>query len=72
MRTRDMTQSEFRDALRRHGWTQTLLWISGIDRQTGNTCGVGMVMTRKRGGWKFDRRATLAKAKRELESKDDI
>lgn len=68
---RDMTKREFRAALRRHGWGQALMWITGTDKQ-GHTVGVGFVL-RKKGsrGWMVDRRASLAKAIHELKSNDN-
>lgn len=63
--TRDMTRREFKTALERRGWKQELLWITGTDKE-GHTCGIGMVMLNRGRGWKTNRRASLAKAIREL------
>jgi len=60
-RTRDMTRAQLAEILRRRGWRLVLGgWID-----IGGGCSIGVIMTRKRGGWKIDRRASLAKAIRE-------
>lgn len=61
-RPRDLTDRQFRAALRVRGWHFILGWID-----IGNGVSVGAVLTRKRGGWKLDKRASLAKAIRETE-----
>jgi hypothetical protein len=62
-RPRDMTRAQLTEILRRRGWRMVL--GSWIDIGGGHS--IGMVMTRKRSGWKIDRRASLAKAIREAE-----
>lgn len=66
-RARDMTRKQFLAAIKRRGWRQRLVWISGTDKE-GRHCGVGMVMMKGRRGWKTNYRASLAKACRELQS----
>jgi len=65
MALRDMSRREFHAALARRGWRISLLWIVGMRDADGHSMGVGLVMSKKRGEWKIDRRASLAKAIRE-------
>lgn len=64
---RDMTRQQFRTAIARRGWRHELLWIVGTGKD-GRTTGVG-VITDMRG--RVLRRATLAKAIRELRDATD-
>lgn len=64
--TRDMKKAEFRAALARRGWKQELLWVVGTSKD-GHSTGIGMVLSRQRGRWQTNYRATLAKAIRELQ-----
>lgn len=59
---RDLTDRQFRAALRARGWRIVLGWID-----LSNGTSIGVILTRKRGGWKLDKRASLAKAIREAE-----
>lgn len=62
-RPRDMTRAQLTEILRRRGWRMVLgSWID-----IGGGTSIGIIMTRKRSGWKIDRRASLAKAIREAE-----
>ena len=62
-RPRDMTRAQLTEILRRRGWRMVMGgWID-----IGGGTSIGTVMTRMRGGWKIDRRASLAKAIREAE-----
>jgi hypothetical protein len=58
---RDMTRAQLTEILRRRGWR--LILGSWID--IGGGTSIGIIRTRKRSGWKIDRRASLAKAIRE-------
>jgi hypothetical protein len=66
--TRDMNYRTFLAAIKRHGWSITLLWITGTGKD-GHTTGVGMVMRTRGRRTRIDRRATLAKCLRQLESR---
>lgn len=57
-RPRDMTRAQLAEILRRRGWRLVLGgWID-----IGGGVSIGVIMTKKRSGWKIDRRASLAKA----------
>ncbi len=58
--TRDMTFRQFRKACAQQGLRIEGLWL--WDDSTAR--GYGMVMTRRRGQWKIDRRLSLAEALR--------
>ena len=64
---RDMTDSEFKAALKRRGWSWVMGWVD-IPKQDGRcSLGIGCIMKKKAGKWVVDKRATLAKAIREAE-----
>jgi ATP:corrinoid adenosyltransferase len=65
---RDMTRKQFHAAIKRHGWRQELLWITGTDKE-GRTHGIGLVMRNYGKGFKVSYRASLAEALRTLESR---
>jgi hypothetical protein len=57
-----MTDSEFKAALKRRGWSWVMGWVH-IPKQDGHgSLGVGCVIKRSGGKWVADKRATLAKA----------
>jgi hypothetical protein len=61
--TRDMTSKEFNAALVRRGWRKVLMWID-----IGGGRSIGLVMLKRRGGYKVNRRASLAHAIRMSEA----
>lgn len=59
---RDMTRREFHAALARRGWRQCVAWIELGEGKPS----IGMVMRSRNGSpFKFNRRASLARAIRE-------
>lgn len=65
--TRDMTAKQFRAAAKRNGFGPIVLgWIE--DPQTA--CSFGMVYEERRGKFRLNRRATLAKILRDRERQE--
>lgn len=60
---RDITASQFRAALDRHGFRWALFGV-----QINRAVTIGAILSRRDGEWKLDRRATLAKALREAKN----
>jgi hypothetical protein len=58
--TRDLTEDQFRAALKRHGFGLLLgSWITSREKPS---LWVGIRLKKRRGQWEIDRRASLAKA----------
>lgn len=64
--TRDMTDNQFRAALKRHGFRFVIGWIDRPADAGGNRLSVGVTMKRVGKAWKLDKRSSIAKAIREF------